>query len=206
MTKLQDVDPSWKGNGMITKNLTLQDRVELLAIARDAIESVVKGKNLAPLKLENFSDLLQKQGASFVTLTTHGQLRGCIGALEAYQPLVMDVREHAIAAATQDYRFPPVKPEELGNIKIEISRLTLPQKLSFEDPVDLISKLRPGIDGVILRDGPKRATFLPQVWEKIEDPVDFLNHLCSKMGVPPGTWRTRKMDVSIYQVEEIHEQ
>jgi AmmeMemoRadiSam system protein A len=120
-------------------------------------------------------------------------------------PLAEDVREHAIAAALQDYRFPQVQPIELPEIRIEVSRLTLPESLQYERPEDLPRLLHPGIDGVILRDGFRRATFLPQVWEKIENPGEFLDHLCMKMGLPPNTWRRKKLDVQIYQVEEFHE-
>jgi AmmeMemoRadiSam system protein A len=125
--------------------------------------------------------------------------------LEAHQPLAEDVREHAVAAALQDYRFPPVSPDEVPELQIEISRLTTPQKLEYHGADDLLGKLRPGVDGVILRDGFRRATFLPQVWEKIPDPVEFMNHLCQKMGVDASSWRYRQLEVLIYQVEEFHE-
>jgi AmmeMemoRadiSam system protein A len=190
---------------MSDDQLTLEERDLLLKLARQALESVVSGGRLEPLDLELTSETLRCEGASFVTLTKHGQLRGCIGALEPYQPLVEDVREHAIAAASQDYRFSPVIPSELADISIEISRLTVPKPLDYKDADDLIAKLRPGIDGVVLKHGYRRATFLPQVWEKIPDPVEFLSHLCNKMGAPANSWRTQKMEVLIYQVEEFHE-
>jgi AmmeMemoRadiSam system protein A len=175
------------------------ERSELLKIARQALEAAVNGQ---PFQMP--SSFLE-QGAVFVTLTRHGELRGCIGALEAYQPLVDDVREHAAAAALQDYRFPPVTTDEVSEIKIEISRLTRPTPLSYRDTADLLNKLRPNVDGVILRDGWRRATFLPQVWEKIESPEEFLAHLCYKMGAAPNLWQHKKLDVFIYQVEEFHD-
>jgi AmmeMemoRadiSam system protein A len=110
-----------------------------------------------------------------------------------------------MAAALQDYRFPPVQPDELPEIQIEISRLTLPQTLEYEAPQDLPKRLRPGFDGVTLREGMHRATFLPQVWEKLPDPEVFLSHLCQKMGASPDLWRYRKLQVQVYQVEEFHE-
>jgi AmmeMemoRadiSam system protein A len=134
-----------------------------------------------------------------------GQLRGCIGALEPYQPLAEDVREHAVAAALEDPRFPPVSERELNGIEIEISRLTRPISLEYKDANDLLSKLRPGVDGVILRDAFRRATFLPQVWEKISDPAEFLDNLCYKMGASPDLWRRKHLDVLTYQVEEFRE-
>ncbi len=102
-------------------------------------------------------------------LTVGGAFRGCVGALEAYQPLAEDVCEHAVAAALEDYRFPPVLPQEVGRIEIEISRLTSPIPLEYEKPEDLPELLHPGVDGVVLREGLRRATFLPQVWEKLPE-------------------------------------
>ena len=134
-----------------------------------------------------------------------GSLRGCLGTLEAHQPLVEDVRERAASAASEDYRFASVTPEEVSSLRIEISRLTTPQPLEYEGPDDLLAKLRPGVDGVILRDGSHRATFLPQVWEKVPDARDFLAHLCLKMGAPANLWRLKKLQVLVYQVEEFHE-
>jgi AmmeMemoRadiSam system protein A len=181
------------------------ERQLLLRIARQALEACVCGQALPPLDWDSLPQRFQEPGATFVTLTRQGQLRGCIGALEARQPLAEDVREHAQAAALEDYRFRQVTPEELPYLNIEISRLTSPQPLAYQSPEDLISKLRPGVDGVVLRDGFRRATFLPQVWEKIADPELFLSHLCQKMGVSPDEWRQKKMEVFTYQVEEFHE-
>ncbi len=156
-----------RGWDVMTENkLTTEEKQTLLELARQALEAGVRGQKLPQLELQSLSSRLREQGASFVTLTVHGNLRGCIGALEPYQPLAEDVREHAIAAALQDYRFPNVRPEELPQIDIEVSRLTPPALLEYTTPEDLLSKLRPGIDGVVLRDGARRATFLPQVWEK----------------------------------------
>jgi len=186
--------------------LSGEERLILLQVARQAIAEAVRGSPAAPLDLQSLPSTLSQPGASFVTLTIDGELRGCIGALEAYQPLVVDVREHAIGAALQDYRFPPIDPSELDELEIEISRLTSPQPLRYNTPDELIAKLRPGIDGVILRDGLHRATFLPQVWEKLPDPVVFLDHLCAKMGASPNMWRYKPLQVYIYQVEEFHEE
>lgn len=185
--------------------LTEHDKVYLLALARSSIDLAVNRQPLKEIDLCGLSDILRIDGAAFVTLTKDKQLRGCIGALEAYQPLVMDVREHAVAAAMEDYRFTPVTPSELPYLSIEISRLTHPEGLEYHDAGDLIDLLRPGIDGVILADGFQRATFLPQVWEQLPNPEDFLSHLCRKMGGRPDAWRKKHLAVSIYQVEEFHE-
>jgi AmmeMemoRadiSam system protein A len=181
------------------------DRTILLSLARQSIENSVNGASAPQIDMKALSPKLQEQGACFVTLTSRGYLRGCVGALEPYQSLAEDVYEHAVAAAFQDYRFPPVQAKELKDIEIEISYLTHPEPLKYENPDDLPKLLRPNIDGVVLRDGGKRATFLPQVWEKIPDPEEFLEELCMKMGAPANLWRRKKLDVMIYQVEEFHE-
>jgi hypothetical protein len=189
----------------VDDQLTPEERSLLLKLARQALQAAVCGNLLPPLDLQTLPPHLQAPGASFVTLTEKGELRGCIGRLEPDDPLAEDVRLHAVAAALQDYRFPSVRPEELPEIEIEISRLTLPKDLSYGSPQDLLEKLRPGVDGVTLRDGFYRATFLPQVWEKLPDPETFLSHLCEKMGAPVDLWRHKKIKVQVYQVEEFHE-
>lgn len=185
--------------------LTQAERAYLLRLARQSLEQGTAGQPLPALDDASLTPRLRAPGATFVTLTRHGMLRGCIGALEPYQGLAEDVREHAAAAATQDYRFPAVRPEETPEIEIEISRLTTPRPLEYSGPEDLLAKLRPQIDGVVLRDGTRRSTFLPQVWEKVPNPVEFLEHLCMKMGAAPDLWRRKKIEVLIYQVEEFHE-
>ena len=169
------------------------------------MERGVRGEKLSPLDIAALSPHLREPGSSFITLTVRGQLRGCIGGLEARQPLAEDVREHAVAAALDDPRFPAVTEGELNGIEIEVSRLTRPLPLEYKDAQDLLSKLRPHVDGVVLQDGYRRATFLPQVWEKISDPAEFLNNLCYKMGVNASLWRSKHLEVLTYQVEEFRE-
>jgi AmmeMemoRadiSam system protein A len=181
------------------------DRKLLLSLARQSIENFANGASVPLIDKRSLSPMLQEQGACFVTLTSRGYLRGCVGALEAYQSLAEDVCEHAVAAAFQDYRFPPVQARELKDIEIEISYLTQPEPLKYENPDALPKLLRPNIDGVVLRDGGRRATFLPQVWEKIPNPEEFLEELCMKMGAPADLWRRKRLNVMIYQVEEFHE-
>jgi AmmeMemoRadiSam system protein A len=189
----------------MTDQLADGEKQTLLRLAREAMEYGVRGKKLPPMDESSLTPRLLEHGASFVTLTIDGELRGCIGALEAYQPLVDDVREHAIAAALEDPRFRPVDETELSRIRLEVSRLTAPHLLEYSSSEELRTKLRPHIDGVILRDGFHRATFLPQVWEKIPNPANFLDHLCSKMGAKPDLWQRTKLQVYVYQVEEFHE-
>lgn len=190
---------------METDNLSLEDRKTLLKIARQSIELAIHKDARLPLQVEDYSALLQQKGASFVTLTLNDRLRGCIGTLQAYQALVLDVREHAILAALEDPRFPPVSEKELARIRIEVSRLTEPKPFVYQTPEDLLQGLHPGKAGVVLRLSHRSATYLPQVWDQIPDPAQFLSELCLKMGAPADTWRKQKLEVSTYQVEEFSE-
>ena len=185
--------------------LTQPDQKTLLSIARDALESSVRREKLPEIKISDLSQTLIAEGASFVTLTKDGFLRGCIGTLEAYQPLAKDVQGHAVAAALQDPRFPPVQPLECPLIEIEVSVLTPKVPLDYEDDLDLINKIKPGIDGVVLQNDFRKATFLPQVWEKLPTHEDFLTHLCLKMGARGNLWREKPLKVFLYQVQEFHE-
>ncbi len=177
----------------------------LLKLARAALQEGVQGKPLPEVKMNQLPASLQSNGVSFVTLTINDRLRGCIGTLEAHQPLAKDVQEHAVAAALQDFRFPNVRPSELPQIKIEVSVLTPRAPLEYDKPEELIQKIRPGIDGVVLKDGFQQATFLPQVWEKLPNPESFLSQLCMKMGAPDDLWRKKPLEVFTYQVQEFHE-
>lgn len=190
----------------MTNLLAEKDRAYLLKLARTTIEKAVNHQPLPELKESELSQDLLALGAAFVTLTIRGDLRGCIGSLEAYQSLVADVRDHARQAALEDYRFPPVSPGEVEKLQIEISRLTKPVPLPYEKASDLPGLLHPGEDGVILKDGYKRATFLPQVWEQLPDPDEFLSHLCAKMGASADLWKRKVLEVSIYHVEEFEEE
>lgn len=189
----------------MTNGLTPEERTYLLNLARDAITRAVLQQSQPPIVEEELTPVLSGAGASFVTLTINGELRGCIGSLEAHQSLAKDVRERAVQAALEDYRFPPLTKEEIDLVHIEISRLTKPFQLHYEKPEDLPRLLKPKIDGVILQHGFRRATFLPQVWDQLPDPEVFLSHLCAKMGASPDLWRKTMLQVSIYHVEEFQE-
>lgn len=188
-------------------SLTTIEKSTLLRVARNAIENQIHRKPLERFDIDGLTPNLSSLGASFVTLNTipDNHLRGCIGTLEAYQSLILDVQEHAIAAAFDDYRFSPVRVSELPLIRIEVSRLTKPILLIYDGTEDLLRKLRPGIDGVILKNGFQHATFLPQVWEKIESKESFLRQLCLKMGADGDLWKRKQLQVFTYQVEEFHE-
>jgi AmmeMemoRadiSam system protein A len=144
---------------------------------------------------------LDESAATFVTLTLHGQLRGCIGSLEAHRSLYDDVTQNARAAAFRDPRFPPLAADELPAVRIEVSVLTAPQPFPFSSEADALRRLRPGIDGVILQHGRRRATFLPQVWEQLPEPHEFLAHLKLKAGLP-ADFRADDMRLAVYQVEK----
>jgi uncharacterized protein len=183
-----------------------ESKNRLLRIARDAIESNLQNKSEAGLELSSLPLELQTEGACFVTLTRDGELRGCIGSLEARQPLAMDVQEHAVDAAFHDFRFSPLTESELPGLHIELSVLSAPEPLSYQNAEDLPGLLRPGVDGVILARGMRRATFLPQVWEKVSEPATFLDMLCEKMGFDYDLWRRQKLDVFTYQVDSFEDE
>jgi len=189
----------------MSQELNKQDRQILLKIAREALEKSVRFEPLPEIKIKELPLTLQAYGASFVTLTIDNSLRGCIGTLEAYLPLAEDVQQHTAAAALQDNRFPIVQPEECSKILIEISVLSPKAQLEYDQPHELTEKLRPGIDGVVLQDGFRKATFLPQVWAKLPDPHHFLSHLCLKMGASEDLWQEKPLQVYTYQVQEFHE-
>lgn len=185
--------------------LTAEERQTLLALARETITRVASGQEPPSVDPGAVSENLQRDGASFVTLTKHGQLRGCIGSLEARRPLALDVRENAISAALYDPRFPSLRPQEMTDLHVEVSVLTSPEPLSYDGPDDLVAKLRPGVDGVVIERGFNRATFLPQVWGKLSDPHEFLRHLCLKAYLAPDAYRHPGLDVYTYQVESFEE-
>ena len=146
----------------------------------------------------------EKRG-TFVTLKIKGQLRGCMGCLTPSESILEGIQRNAINAAFHDPRFPQLTPAELAQAAIDISILTTPQKLAYDSGDQLRQKLRPGIDGVIISKGPARATFLPQVWDQLPNPVDFLAHLCRKAGLSPDDWLYGQLEVSIYQVQYFNE-
>ncbi len=131
---------------------------------------------------------LLEPGAVFVTLKSHGVLRGCVGSLLAVRPLSEDVTDNAVAAAFRDSRFPPVEPRELDDLEIEVTELSAPEPMRFTDEADALAQLRPGEDGIVLRWGDRRATYLPQVWESLPEPKDFLAQLKRKAGLPEDFW------------------
>jgi AmmeMemoRadiSam system protein A len=186
-------------------NYALSERKFLLDLARKTLTNVAGNGRLPELDAKDVPPKLTKKEGCFVTLTENGALRGCIGHIQAREPLYQAIIDNAQSAARRDPRFPPVESKEVGKIKIEISVLTAPQPLLFSSPEDLLNKLQPFEDGVVLQVRGRTATFLPQVWTQLPDKVEFLNHLSEKAGCAPAAWRGQETSVSIYHVESFEE-
>ena len=170
--------------------LSVEDKTTLLDIARQSIRSgLVRGCTLE-VDPRDYSESLWPLRATFVTLKIEARLRGCIGTLEARLPLVVDVAEHAYAAAFEDPRFAPLRKQEFPSLAVHISVLSPAEPMQFSSEDDLLGQLQPGIDGLVLRLGERRATFLPSVWEDIRDPYVFLAQLKQKARLPLDFWST----------------
>lgn len=166
-------------------------RERLLALARDAIRAALEEAPLPAADAQLLAGLPGQPLACFVTLTQGGRLRGCIGTLEPQDPLPLAVARNAVSAALRDPRFPPLQPDELAATRISISVLTPSQPLPAASEAELLAALVPGQDGLIIEDGPHQATFLPQVWEQLPAPRDFLRHLKAKAGLAADAWSPR---------------
>lgn len=168
------------------------DRETLHQLAKESIKySLDRGRDAhfeSTLSLDNYTESLQQPRATFVTLQINHNLRGCIGTLEARQPLVIDVVENARSAAFHDPRFNPLSKDEFENLDIHISVLSVPEPMSFESEEDLMRQIRPGTDGLILTAGYNRGTFLPSVWEQLPTTEEFWSHLKNKANLPMNYW------------------
>lgn len=178
------------------------EKKTLLQIARDAISFGLKNNIEMKINTSDYSKNLQQDRASFVTLHLNHQLRGCIGSLQAYQPLIQDVAHNAYAAAFLDPRFLPLTSTEFSKLSYHISVLNAPEPMTFISEEDLIRQLRPGIDGLILTDGFHKGTFLPSVWEELPDPSLFMKHLKQKAGLSPNYW-SDSIKIERYTAESI---
>jgi len=173
---------------MVPMSLTKEQQSQLLGIARQSIQHGFTTGSALAINAADYPGIMSEPRATFVTLELDRQLRGCIGILEAIRPLVVDVAENAFAAAFRDPRFPPLTQQEYVGIELHISMLTPPELMSIRSEQDLLAQLRPNIDGLILEDGRHRATFLPSVWESIPSPLQFVQHLKQKAGLPVAYW------------------
>lgn len=184
---------------------SLSEKQYLIKLSRQAIERYLADKTILTIDAATLPATLQEKRACFVTLTKDFELRGCIGSLEPYQALYLDVIQNSLSAAFEDDRFFPVSKEELPDLVIDISVLSLPQPLIFSSPDDLLNKLTIGVDGVVVTKEGKSATYLPQVWDEILDKHDFMSSLCLKADLAPDAWQKPGCAVATYRVENITE-
>ncbi len=178
----------------------------LLSLARMTIAEelgiAVDKAKLETLETSLAAEAFHEKRGTFVTLHNKDKsLRGCIGTIEPLETIKAGIKDNAVNAAFRDPRFPALKRGEFNTIEIEVSLLTKPEKLSYSSGDDLVKLLRPGIDGVILKKGYKRATFLPQVWEQLRDPTAFLSHLCIKAGLTSNAWKKGDLEIFTYEVD-----
>ncbi|HDP25090.1 MAG TPA: AmmeMemoRadiSam system protein A [Deltaproteobacteria bacterium] len=188
------------------KELSKDQGRQLVALARRTLEERfgMEGKTPSSSSIQR-DEALQERKGTFITLSEKGQLRGCIGSLEARESLLDGVRRNALNAAFHDPRFRALSPDELDRVQIEVSILSQPIPLMYTDSSDLLSKLTPGQDGVIISLGSASATFLPQVWEQLPDKEVFLSNLCRKAGLSSDAWRNRNLEVFTYRVQSFKE-
>ena len=177
----------------------------LLRVARETIKNKLFKNKEPHIDWKEIPERFKERLGTFVTLTIKGNLRGCIGHIIPRESLLEGIKENAINAAFKDPRFFPLTKEEFERVEIEISILTPPQELSYTNAEDLLEKLRPEIDGVIIKKGFYEATFLPQVWEQLPKKEVFLSELCMKAGLSSHSWRREKLQVSTYQVQAFEE-
>lgn len=180
------------------------DQQTLLHLARESIQYGLAHAQALPVDKQDYSASLQQIRASFVTLHKQGQLRGCMGNLEASEPLVENVANNAFNAAFRDPRFPPLTPDEFALLHIHIELLTPAEAINFSSEQDLLRQLQAGKDGLILSDGFHRGTFLPSVWESLPEPEQFLFHLKNKAGLPGDYW-SDTLNVQRYYTEAFEE-
>ncbi len=176
------------------------DRKVLKEVARRSVLHGLEYHRPLAVAIGDYPQSLQQKQATFVTLNIEGNLRGCIGTLEAYRPLVEDIAHNAYAAAFSDPRFPPLEPAEYEQLDYHISVLSDTSPMQFDSEADLLSQIRPGIDGLVLEDNGYRGTFLPSVWEQLPTREAFLAHLKQKAGLPASYW-SDTLKVSRYTVE-----
>jgi AmmeMemoRadiSam system protein A len=183
-------------------SLNKEHQQRLLELAKSSIQQGLQTGRPLKVNLADFPAELTEHCATFVTLRKHDQLRGCIGVLEAVRPLAEDIAENAYSAAFKDSRFPPLAAGELGELEIHLSILTPAEPVSFTSEQDLLTRLQPGIDGLILQEGRRRGTFLPSVWEQLPEPEQFLRHLKQKAGLAPDYW-SENIRIYRYRTEMI---
>ena len=178
---------------------TPENQSTLLSIASASIDYGLSERSALPVIPLDYPELLRQPRASFVTLRIGGRLRGCMGSLEATEPLVVNVAKNAYSAAFRDPRFAPLVREEFPQIGIHLSLLSRPEPLEFETEEQLLAQIRPGVHGVTLIEGNRRATLLPAVWESVREPGEFLTHLKRKAGLPVDYWSKTILRRTLYR-------
>lgn len=189
----------------VSGRLTEEEGKYLLDLARSTIRQALFSEEKGERNEGDVSKALKQKRGTFVTLTKAGALRGCIGHIIAGESIIEGVRENALNAAFRDPRFSPLEKGEFKDIRIEVSILTEPKPLSYSGGKDLLSKITPHKDGVIIKKGFRQATFLPQVWEQLPSKEDFLTHLCLKAGLPADEWKKGELQVLTYRVQAFEE-
>jgi AmmeMemoRadiSam system protein A len=195
--------PTGSPHRVAANEFSKEDREFLLRLAREALQSVAARCDYAPVG--DIPAQLLEPRACFVTLRKAGRLRGCIGNIFPKSPLVEAVISNTVAAATRDSRFAPMDGSEEPFIEVELSILSYPVPVEFATEEELLHKLRPGVDGVVLRIGNANSTFLPKVWEQLPDPREFLGQLSRKAGLDSDAWRGEDVGISVYQAETFSE-
>jgi AmmeMemoRadiSam system protein A len=187
------------------KSLSRENQILLLKVARESLIAVVNHSTLPNVMSLTLDKSLLEPRACFISFHKQGELRGCTGVLSPRSPLIEEVKKTTAQTALHDPRFNPIEIHEVDTVEIEISVLSTPYRLDGVSPEELPKMIRPFVDGVTIYRGFHRATFLPQVWNKISDPHEFLNALCQKAGLSAHSWKLPGMDVEVYQVEEFSE-
>jgi AmmeMemoRadiSam system protein A len=182
------------------RELSGADQHALLDVAEQSIQYGLETGRVLDLDVASYAENLRSIQASFVTLRIGNQLRGCVGSIEPAIPLVVDVCRHAFAAATVNTRFPGVRSHEFPQVATQVSILSTLEKVPAGDLAETLQHLRAGSHGVVVRLGERRATFLPDVWESLPDPVEFLRHLRLKAGLDPEGW-SAEIEVSTYTTQ-----
>ncbi len=197
------------GNDDLSKQiapaLSAEPKSFLLRLARQAAEYAVQGQRMPRPAPDSIPAELRRPGAAFVTVTRNDELRGCVGQVLSHKPLYESVIDAATGAATKDSRFSPISASELPLVHLHLSVLSDPRKLDYAGPQDLLEKLRPGVDGVVLSLGFRMATFLPKVWERMASKVEFMQLLSLKAGLNRNGWEAPEAVVSVYQTQDFEE-
>lgn len=196
--------PSTESSSTPATGVSPEGRRTLLGVARQTVIQRAADRPTPVINARDYPPELRQVRATFVTLRVNEALRGCIGTCQAVRPLVEDVAHNAAAAASMDPRFPPLTMSDIPGLHLEISLLSVPEPLPVHSEEELLDQVRPGVDGLLLEEGPHRGTLLPGVWEALPEPRDFVRQLKLKAGLPADYWSP---DIAVfrYTAESIEE-